>query len=337
MTREDPASELAEAATRSSIGTTRQRESAGPSSRSAQSSVTPERDRTRCARVDKASPSHTAFSLLETRFGVLSFPLAASGSVPDHPPTTSRWGGQEHRKRKDERGIGIGGVGGRRDEDGWGMSSGEQEEGEERREKKRDDGCDGSWSGRAGLEKRSGARGIGVSAGERGAPGAKATRAEWPGLAAEPDAVVAGRRLAGLAGGADEWAVGGGAEAGRAGAPRPCLERAQDYLGRCSAGSGRVVGGARASSCCFGAVVACWRACSTANRGRWSAELRARADQRIGAQGSSLRCGWSRPAAPAVPRSPRFARPRSRAVRPLPRPAPRGEGVARTTGSRGMS
>ena len=66
--------------------------------------------------------------------GVLSFPLAASGSVPDHPPTTSRWGGQEHRKRKDKRGIGIGGVGGRRDEDGemeFGIGDGEEvQEGE---------------------------------------------------------------------------------------------------------------------------------------------------------------------------------------------------------------
>jgi hypothetical protein len=47
-------------------------------------------------------------------FGVLSFLLAAGGSVPDHPLTTSRWGGQEHRNERQERGVECGGVGG-----GW--------------------------------------------------------------------------------------------------------------------------------------------------------------------------------------------------------------------------
>jgi hypothetical protein len=52
-----------------------------------------------------ALPHHDPPSLLGV--GVLSFLLAAGGSVSDHPLTTSRWGGQEHRN---ERTGEVGGV-----------------------------------------------------------------------------------------------------------------------------------------------------------------------------------------------------------------------------------
>jgi len=52
-----------------------------------------------------ALPHHDPPSLLG--LGVLSFLLAAGGSVSDHPLTTSRWGGQEHRN---ERTREVGGV-----------------------------------------------------------------------------------------------------------------------------------------------------------------------------------------------------------------------------------